>query len=136
MCPPVVVKNDVVSNEKGITNSNSNSNSNSNNHWKEEEDALQTTIRGTNINNDTDLATQKPVSFLKLIALAYPERYLLFVAVICMILAEGLALINPLIIANAYDALINPIWNNTQRMTQINQTMTYVLTIQDRKSVV
>ena len=116
MCPPTTKHNDP----------NHLKNTTSNNIEKEEEDELQTTIRGTNIN---DVAIEKPVPFTKLIGLAYPERYMLFFALLCMIVAEGLALINPLVIANAYDALVNPSWTNAQRMSQINHTMIYVLVI-------
>ena len=116
MCPPTTKHNDP----------NHLKNTTGNNKEKEEEDELQTTIRGTNIN---DVAIEKPVPFTKLIGLAYPERYMLFFALLCMIVAEGLALVNPLVIANAYDALVNPNWTNAQRMSQINHTMIYVLVI-------
>ena len=89
-----------------------------------EDDELQETIHGTKVEDQ-----QKPVPLTKLLGLAYPERYMLFFALICMIVAEGLALVNPLVIANAYDALVNPELTNAQRMSDINSTMIIVLVI-------
>ena len=72
---------------------------------------------------------QKPVPFKKLISLAYPERYILFVALLLMIIAEGLGLVIPLLIANAYDALVDPSLTPSQRMSDINAAMIYALVL-------
>ena len=85
-------------------------------------DDLKQTIHGTKVEEQ-----QKPVPFKKLIGLAYPERCILFVALLFMIIAEGLNLIIPLLIANAYDALVNLDLTSSQRMSEINETMIYVL---------
>lgn len=98
----------------GTTNSNKNSHTDDSNNEKEDSD-------------NASAPPTPPVPFSKLIGLAYPERYLLLVALHCMIVAEGLALVNPLVIANAYDALVDPNWTNAQRMSEINRTMIYVL---------
>jgi ABC-type multidrug transport system fused ATPase/permease subunit len=108
---------DTVPVEKGAVNVNANS-------QNDDDDELKNTIHGTSIDEQ-----QKPVPFMKLIGLAYPERFLLLFALVFMIAAEGLGLINPIIIADAYDALVNPTLTNPQRMSEINHTMAKVLII-------
>ena len=91
----------------------------------EMDDLKQTIVHGTTKVEEQ----QKPVSFPKLIGLAYPERYILFVAVVLMIIAEGLGLVIPLFIANAYDALVDPSLTPSQRMGDINEVMMYALIV-------
>jgi ABC-type multidrug transport system fused ATPase/permease subunit len=97
---------------------------NGDNHDNGDDDELKNTIHGTSIDDQ-----QKPVPLLKLIGLAYPERFMLSIALIFMIAGEGLGLVTPLIIADAYDALVNPYLSSSQRMSSINHTMTLVLVI-------
>ena len=85
---------------------------------------LKQTIHGTNIE-----AQQKPVSLKKLIGLAYPERYMLSLSLILMIIAEGLGLVVPLFIADAYDTLVDPSLTPSQRMSEINESMIYVIIV-------
>jgi ABC-type multidrug transport system fused ATPase/permease subunit len=90
----------------------------------DDDDELKNTIHGTNVTDQ-----QKPVPLLKLIGLAYPERYMLIIALFFMVVGEGLGLVTPLIIANAYDALVNPYISSSQRMSDINRTMIQVLIV-------
>jgi ABC-type multidrug transport system fused ATPase/permease subunit len=90
----------------------------------ESDDDLTQTIHGTKVEEQ-----QKPVPFKKLISLAYPERYILLVALMFMIIAEGLGLIIPLLIAKAYDALVDVTLTTSQRMSDINKFMIYALII-------
>jgi ABC-type multidrug transport system fused ATPase/permease subunit len=69
------------------------------------------------------------VPFTKLIRLAHPERGWLLLAVFFMIVSEGLGLVIPLFIANAYDALVDASLSTSQRMSEINTIMIYALTI-------
>ncbi len=59
-----------------------------------------------------------PPSFTKLLSLGKPEFKMLMVAVVLMVVAESTGLLNPILIANAYNALVDP--NNTDRMSEIN----------------
>jgi ATP-binding cassette subfamily B protein len=88
----------------------------------DDDDELKQTIHGTKVEDQ-----QKSVSFTKLMSLAYPERYPLLVALFLMIVAEGLGLVIPLLIANAYDVLVDTSLTPSQRMSDINQTMIYAL---------
>lgn len=89
-----------------------------------DDEDLKQTIHGTKVEEQ-----QKPVPFTKLISLAYPERYILFVALVLMIIAEGLGLVIPLLIANAYDALVDLSLTPSQRMSDINAAMIYALVL-------
>ena len=67
----------------------------------------------------------------KLLGLARPEASMLLLALMLMLVSEGLGLLNPLILARAYDTLVDPALseNAPGRMSEINQTMILVLTI-------
>ncbi|GKY99873.1 hypothetical protein MPSEU_000941000 [Mayamaea pseudoterrestris] len=61
----------------------------------------------------------------KILYLARPEFPMLFVALILMVAAEALTLITPLLLAQAYNFLVDPALTNT--MAQINRVMGLVL---------
>mmetsp|Transcript_26160 Transcript_26160/g.40122 ORF Transcript_26160/g.40122 Transcript_26160/m.40122 type:complete len:696 (-) Transcript_26160:1635-3722(-) len=63
----------------------------------------------------------------KLLSLARPEFSVLTVAALFMVIAEATGLINPLVIAQAYDHLVDPDLISSDRMSKINSTMTIVL---------
>lgn len=65
----------------------------------------------------------------KLLGLGKPEYTMLFVAVALMIVSEAGGLVNPILISDAYDALIDFSLTNDERMASINQSMIYVLII-------
>jgi len=50
-----------------------------------------------------------------------------FVAMVLMIVSEGTGLVNPLIIAKGYDALVNPELEENERLTEINKYMSLVM---------
>jgi len=68
-----------------------------------------------------------PIS--KLLGLARPEASVLFLALVLMLIAEATGLLNPLILAQAYNDLIDPNLTQGQRMSQINRTMVLVLIV-------
>ena len=68
-----------------------------------------------------------PPSFTKLLSVARPEWPALALAVLLMIGAEGIGLINPLVIARAYDALVNGGLSEDERMSEIHQNMVWVM---------
>ena len=68
-------------------------------------------------------------SFLKLFSLAVPEWKALLISVIFMVAAEGTGLYNPILVADAYDALIDISISSSERMDAINRTMIAVLII-------
>jgi ABC-type multidrug transport system fused ATPase/permease subunit len=78
--------------------------------------------------DDMNLNT-KPISLWKLISLARPERCMLILSLFIMILGEGLNLVTPLLIANAYDTLVDSTLSAAQRMSDINTTMIWVLVV-------
>jgi ABC-type multidrug transport system fused ATPase/permease subunit len=80
------------------------------------------------IYDDMNLNT-KPISLWKLISLARPERCMLIISLFIMVLGEGLNLVTPLLIANAYDTLVNVSLTSSQRMSDINTTMIWVLVV-------
>ena len=69
-----------------------------------------------------------PIS--KILRLARPELCMLIFAVLLMIGAEATGLINPLLIARAYDYLIDPSLDTGERMSDINRVMILVLILQ------
>lgn len=87
-----------------------------------DDDELKNTIHGTSVEEQS-----KPVPFLKLISLAYPERYMLLFSLFLMIISEGLGLVPPLFIAGAYDALVDPSLSTSEKMSDVNRLMIYVL---------
>eukprot|EP01083_Nonionella_stella_P208689 757134_1 len=88
---------------------------------KQEEDDVDVSIKPTG-DNDTPAST-KP-SLYKLFKLATPEMPALIVSFILMIGAESTNMITPLIVANAYDILVDPtIVDEGEKMSQINYYM-------------
>jgi ATP-binding cassette subfamily B (MDR/TAP) protein 10 len=71
----------------------------------------------------------QPPSLSKLFRMARPELPMLAVALLLMILAESTGLVIPLIIANAYDALVDENIEDDERMNEINGYMTIALTV-------
>eukprot|EP00978_Attheya_sp_CCMP212_P007761 scaffold18060_cov55-Attheya_sp.AAC.3 len=73
---------------------------------------------------------QPPISVRKLLSLAKPEFSMLFVAFLLMLVAEGSGLLNPMLLANAYDTLIDPQFpSGSAKMTEINRTMILVMLV-------
>ena len=59
-------------------------------------------------------------SLMRLLKLAMPEMAMLIISFIFVLGSEAANMVTPLIVANAYDALINPmILDNAQRMSEI-----------------
>lgn len=77
---------------------------------------------------DNKDASQVP-SISKLMTLARPEWYMLGLAFCIMVGAEGTGLYNPLLVANAYDYLVNPDLSQSDRISEINRVMFLVLVI-------
>ena len=79
-------------------------------------------------NADTDPTKGSPAtadkpSLYKLLSLAKPEWPVLVVAFGIMIAAESTGLLNPILVAKAYDALVNVNLDRDERLSQIHQTM-------------
>ena len=68
-------------------------------------------------------------TFMKLLSFARPEFFPLFLSFILMVMSESTGFINPLIIAKAYDALVNPTMSNPDKMSDISFWMSIVLGI-------
>ncbi|KAL3930516.1 MAG: hypothetical protein SGBAC_011734, partial [Bacillariaceae sp.] len=77
---------------------------------------------------EAELQSAKP-SLGRLFALAKPEVPMLIFSGILMVGAEAVNLITPLIVADAYDTLVNPAINNEERMTEINRVMTIAIIV-------
>ena len=70
-----------------------------------------------------DAESSRP-SLMRLLKLAMPEMAMLIISFIFVLGSEAANMVTPLIVANAYDALINPtIPDNAQRMSEINHWM-------------
>jgi ABC-type multidrug transport system fused ATPase/permease subunit len=100
---------------------------------EEEEDGTLSSLHKTDdtfsfVYDDMNRNT-KPISLWKLISLARPERCMLILSVVIMVIGEGLNLVTPLLIANAYDTLVNVNLTSEQRMSDINTTMIWVLVV-------
>jgi ABC-type multidrug transport system fused ATPase/permease subunit len=82
-------------------------------------------------NDKTSGATMESedASFSKLMSVARPEWPMIFLAFVFMIAAEVGNLINPLLLANAYDYLVASDLAPQERMAQINHVMILVLII-------
>lgn len=78
-------------------------------------------------NKQTDDKKHSKPSLGKLLSLARPEYSVLTVSVLFMIIAETTSLLNPLVVAEAYDYLVDPELTSSDRMSKINRTMTIVL---------
>ena len=90
---------------------------------EEEDSKTNATSAPPEMNNAT------PPSLGKLMTLARPEWTLLAVAVFLMIGSEATGLYNPILLADAYDYLVNPTLDTASRQSEINQVMTSVLVI-------
>ena len=75
-----------------------------------------------------ELATSNP-SLRKLIWLAAPEFPMLALALVFMVGSESTGLITPLILARAYNVLIDYTLTESDRMSEINHTMILVVVI-------
>lgn len=78
--------------------------------------------------NVSRIQANKP-SFYKLLSLAKPEWTMLFAAFILMVGSEATGLYNPLLLADAYNYLVNPSLDSSTRMSEINSVMILVLVI-------
>ena len=78
---------------------------------------------------DDDPKKNEVVSIVRLLSLARPEMNLLAVALLFMIVSEALQLLNPIILANAYDALVDFNLASADRMSTIHRVMAIVVII-------
>jgi ATP-binding cassette, subfamily B, bacterial len=88
-----------------------------------------TTSDGGNKSEEEPPPSSSDVSLAKFLSLAKPETLMLVVALLLMIAAEALGLYNPLLIAQAYDDLVDVTLSPGQRMAQINRVMLLALVI-------
>jgi len=79
--------------------------------------------------DDDDTPPSSQPSILKLLSLARPESAALSIALLFMVASEASGLITPLLLAQAYDALVNPSLDDASRMSTIHRTMTLVLIV-------
>ena len=80
--------------------------------------------------DDDELVSSIPKpSLIRLVGLARPEYPVLLVTVVLMIASEGIGMYNPLLLGDAYDYLIDPSLDGSERMKKINRTMGTVLII-------
>ena len=77
--------------------------------------------------NESDGSLAAETSLTKLLCLAKPEWPMLFLAFLIMTGSEAVGLYNPLLVADAYDFLVNPTLTPSERMDEINSTMALVL---------
>jgi ABC-type multidrug transport system fused ATPase/permease subunit len=70
-----------------------------------------------------------PPSIKKLFQMSGPEMPMLVVAMVLMFVSETTSLVLPLIMANAYDVLVDESLNSGQRMSEINRYMVLTLII-------
>jgi len=68
-------------------------------------------------------------SLAKIFGMAKPEMGMLLVAVVLMVGAEAVNLVVPLILAKAYDALVNFELTEEERMSEINDRMVIVVVV-------
>lgn len=96
-----------------------------------EKDDANNSVRTASDVDDSkdDASSSKPAPLSKLLGLARPEMNMLILALVLMITAEATGLLNPLLVAQAYDALVNPSLTSDERMSDINRTMLLVLVI-------
>jgi len=74
-------------------------------------------------------AKQDVAPISKLLSLARPEAPMLVVALVLMLMAEATGMLNPLILASAYNDLVDPTLSQDERMSGINRTMILVLLV-------
>ena len=89
--------------------------------------SVETSADNSPSKND-DEGAAKP-SLVRLLKLAKPEMAMLFLSFIFTIATEATNLITPLIVANAFDALINPDLTDDERMDKINYWMLWAVII-------
>ena len=77
------------------------------------------------VEKETKKEEKPPPPLSKLLGLGKPEFTMLMVALVFMVVAEATGLLNPIFIADAYDALIDP--TNDNRMSDINRVMIIVI---------
>jgi len=120
--------------EVGTTSRPSSSNASDDNDTTTTTTATKTMTE--NNNNDEDSTKEEkedsskassPPSLTRLLKVARPEWPALFFAVLLMIASEAIQLMNPLVIARAYDALVQVDLDQDERMTEINKAMLLVL---------
>jgi len=104
-------------------------------------DSIPTTAEGTRTSNESSHSEEprqtedevapeaKRPSLTKLLGLARPESFALVVAFIFMVVSEAAGLITPLLVARAYDALVNTELDGSSKMREISVVMTKVLII-------
>jgi len=87
-------------------------------------------VDATDAPNPTKKRSNDVAPISKLLSLARPEASMLMLALVLMLFAEAAGLLNPLILAQAYDALIDPaLTTASSRMSEINRTMVIVLVV-------
>ncbi|KAL7443795.1 hypothetical protein ACHAXH_007368 [Discostella pseudostelligera] len=83
-----------------------------------------------NVGDSEDAPTSTKPSLWKLFQLAFPEIHMLLLSFVFMIGAEAATMVTPLVVANAYDILIDPsITENSERMEGINYWMMLAIII-------
>ena len=83
-----------------------------------------------------DGSESSPPSLTRLLAVSKPEWAALVLALIVMVASEAITLISPIIIARAYDALVDPsLTSEDDRLDEINQAMLLVIILHISGSV-
>jgi len=82
--------------------------------------------KSTASKKEQEFETETP-SLLRFILLARPELLALLTSLFLVLAADGVNLVVPIVIARAYDALVDPTFDDDERGTVINRTMTLVL---------
>ena len=88
----------------------------------------ETKSKSTASKKEQEFETETP-SLLRFILLARPELPALLTSLFLVLAADGVNLVVPIVIARAYDALVNPVFDEDDRGTVINQTMILVLVL-------
>jgi len=78
------------------------------------------------VGKDKDEPTELP-PLSKLLSFGKPERRMLIVAVILMLVAESTGILNPVVLADAYDYLIDPSLSTSKKTKDINRVFMVVL---------
>jgi len=89
-------------------------------------DKDETSVSSTNKKKESDA---KPPSTLQLLSLAKPEFGGIFIAMVFMVLSEASTLIQPLILADAYDTVIDSTIDSSAKMAKVNRIVIIVLII-------
>mmetsp|Transcript_9465 Transcript_9465/g.12712 ORF Transcript_9465/g.12712 Transcript_9465/m.12712 type:complete len:658 (+) Transcript_9465:200-2173(+) len=86
--------------------------------------------KSANVKQDENELTAAKPGLGKLFQLAKPELPMLIVSIVLMIGSEATNMITPLIVANAYDILVDPtIENNDDRLSEINHFMVLAIVV-------